>query len=255
MVAATLALVGGMLVDASTLSARQGTVGSEVAAVRATMRRMYLALYAGPPQAICRLLTRADREAYARAAGGNCLVAARREEQANRHYFAFYGGAGKWRSDVQLRATRLRVRIVSRGVARVTDPHPTTMLPVLEPVTLVLQGHRWLFAGSAAAAGTGTPAGAASMRKDCGLISSRSWGGGWLTRNHVERVRVVRGAGCETAKVIARAFNHSPQVNQPRGWSCFNGHRPQPFLFDCGKGLRGQLYNQYFEVFPTYRLW
>jgi hypothetical protein len=143
------------------------------------------------------------------------------------------------------------VRIVSRGVARVTDPHPVTMLPAFEPATLVRRGRRWLLAPSVAA----TPATAASTKQGCGLISSRSWGGLWLTRNHVERVRVVRGTRRRTAKLIARAFNHSPGVNQPRGWSCFNDHRPQAFLFDCGKGLRGQRYGQFFEVYPTYRLW
>ncbi len=96
---------------------------------------------------------------------------------------------------------------------------------------------------------------AAAGRKDCGLIGSRSWGGLWLTRNHVERVRLIRGTSCRTAKRIARAFNRSPGVVQPDGWSCFNGHRPQPFLFDCGKGLSGQQFRHYFKVFPTYRLW
>jgi hypothetical protein len=63
MVAVLVALSGVVVADASAVSR------SEVAAVRATMRKLYLAIYFGPPRAICGMLTRADRQGYARRYG------------------------------------------------------------------------------------------------------------------------------------------------------------------------------------------
>ncbi|MBV9195897.1 MAG: hypothetical protein JO168_17305 [Solirubrobacterales bacterium] len=94
----------------------------------------------------------------------------------------------------------------------------------------------------------------AAARKNCGLISSQSWGGLWLTRNHVERVVLGARTTCRTAERIARAYNHNPTPEQPDGCVCFTSHRPQPYLFECGRGT-GLAFHTIFMVYPTYRLW
>jgi hypothetical protein len=103
-----------------------------------------------------------------------------------------------------------------------------------------------------ATAGLGLAATAATAKTGCGVISSKSWGNLWLTKNHRERLVVIRGVSCKTAKRIARDYNHNPSVDQPGGWSCFSshgsgGHRPS-YIYACGKGVTGQTYRHYFRV-------
>ncbi len=92
---------------------------------------------------------------------------------------------------------------------------------------------------------------AARARKSCGTIGSP------FTSNHRERIVVIRAVRCRTARKVAREFNRMPEggLARPGGWVCFNGHQPQPELFVCAKGKRGnggvQNWRHVLEALPT----
>jgi hypothetical protein len=76
-----------------------------------------------------------------------------------------------------------------------------------------------------------------------------------FTHDHRERVVKLRGVECRTANLVANAFNHRPADGrvQKRGFICFRGRRPEPWLFLCAKGERGvhgpQGWRHAFEVY------
>jgi hypothetical protein len=99
-----------------------GSRAAEIAAVTATWRKLELAMYFGPPGAVCSQMTAKGKKAFARGFG-SCTLAARVRALTN-HLCVLIGGftGPDWRTKVIFDVGHFGYKILSPTKVRTFDP-------------------------------------------------------------------------------------------------------------------------------------